>query len=265
MPPYSACLPTGRFHFMRRHGVVCRDVICHWVASRVSISNKADTDDELSLAWRNSQLNNGIQILISLLFLVFGLQPIQANSASQGESDSSTALILNKWTIHLSYVAGYKHLEDSWAPAQHEAEFGLIDFDFGKESWPMSLCIQLLLSYSPVVPRLQGLLGDYSGTYECNLGIRKVFRPDGRIQPHMAAGVGILGTSTTTRIDRGVYYQEENSSALGYWGNVGLYWIFSETNLAGLAVEYSNGRITLSGQRLNAGGTHVLCYFGWHW
>lgn len=210
-------------------------------------------------------MSNPIQFLIALLFLVFGLQTPEALSASQVESDSSTAVGPNKWTIHLSYVAGYKHLADAWVPAQHEAEFGLIDFDFGKERWPLNLCAQLLLSYSPVVPRLPALLGDYSGTYECNLGFRKVFRPGGPIQPHVAAGVGILGASTTTKVERGVYYQEENSSCVGYWGNAGLFWIFSDTHFVGLAAEYSMGRITLFGQRLNAGGIHVLFYFGWHW
>ena len=206
-----------------------------------------------------------IQVLVSLLFFLFGLRPTQSLSAGRVEPDSTSAMTPDKWTIHLSYVAGYKHLEDMWAPAQHEAEFGLIDFDFGKESWPMSICAQLLLSYSPVVPGLQGFQGDYSGTYECNVGIRKVFRPEGRIQPHVAAGIGILGASTTTRIERGIYYQPGNSHAIGYWGNAGLYWIFSETYFTGLAVEYSNGRITVFGQRLGAGGIHVLWYFGWHW
>jgi hypothetical protein len=205
------------------------------------------------------------RIFISLAFLVIGLQPMQALSASQGESDSSTALSPSKGTIHFSYVAGYKQLGGAWAPAQHEAEFGLIDFDFKNENWPISLCAQLLLSYSPIVPRLRSVAGTYSGTYECNLGIRKIFRPEGRLQPHVAAGIGILGASTTTQIDRALYYQEENSSALGYWGNAGLYWIFSDTNFAGFAVEYSTGHITFFGERLNAGGVHLLCYFGWHW
>jgi len=155
-------------------------------------------------------------------------------------------------------------LNESWIPARHQLEFGLVDCDFARSEWPASLCAQLLLSYSPVRPRLEGMVGDFCGAYELNVGIRKVFKLEGRIHPHVGAGIGILGASTTTRLKDYGYTQEENRSALGYWGSAGAYWIISGSFLTGASVEYSRSDITLFSHRLNPGGLHVLFYFGWH-
>jgi hypothetical protein len=165
--------------------------------------------------------------------------------------------------MHLSYVIGYKHLDETWVPAQHQVEFGLVDF--GRNTWPVSFCAQLLLSYSPVVPRQEQIIGDFSGTFELNLGIRKVFRQEEPIQPHVAAGIGIMGVGTTSRIEGIGYYQEGNESAGGYWANAGFYWILSDSYHTGISFAYSNALATLFNEHLGVGGTHVLFYFGYRW
>lgn len=179
-------------------------------------------------------------------------------------SDSSDSAATDPWTIHLNYVIGYKHLREAWFPAQHHFEFGLVDFDAGKRSWPVNLSLQLLLSYTPIVPQLQGITGDFSGTYEFNFGFRKVFMSEGVIQPHISAGIGIIGVGTTTELGDGAYYQEENKSGFGYWGNAGFYWLFSDDLHTGVLFQYSRAGATLFGHRIGVGGIHVLFYFGWH-
>lgn len=202
--------------------------------------------------------------MILLFFACLMCQPLRAVSESAVRSDTTRLSNSDKWNIHLSYVVGYKQLSESWIPARHHLEFGLVDFDFGHNEWPANICMQLLLSYSPVRPRLEGFLGDYSGAYEFNVGIRKLFFPEGTIHPHVAAGIGILGAATTTRLKDFGYVQEANVAALGYWGSVGFFWIASEAFLTGASVEYSHANITLFNQRLNAGGLHFLFSFGWH-
>ncbi len=180
------------------------------------------------------------------------------------EPDSSVLTNPDPWTIHLSYVIGYKHLDAGWVPAQHHFEFGLLDIDAGKRNWPVSFSLQLLLSYTPVIPRLQGIIGDYSGAYELNAGLRKVFNPEGVIQPHVAGGIGMIGAATTTQVDRDLFYQEENKSGFGYWGSAGFYWLFSDDLHTGIVLQYSRSNATLFGHRIGVGGVHVLFCFGWH-
>lgn len=166
---------------------------------------------------------------------------------------------------HLSLVFGYKHLDESWAPAQSQAEFGTADFDYGESEWPVHLCAQILLSYSPATPRHPGIRGEYSGAYEINFGIRKIWDPWRRVQLHAGGGVGLFGASTSEWVDGLGFYQRDNKSAVGFWGNAGFYWLFSDAHFGGMAVQYSKANIRLFNQPLGVGGTHLLVYVGWYW
>jgi hypothetical protein len=74
-------------------------------------------------------------------------------------------------------------MDDNWAPAQNQFEYGLVDLDFQREDWPISIAVQVLLTYSDQVPEIEGVSGDYSGTYEFNLGLRKIWRRQKKIPP----------------------------------------------------------------------------------
>jgi hypothetical protein len=180
-------------------------------------------------------------------------------------ADTISSSFDDKWDIHLSYVAGYNLCPPEWAPAQHQVEFGLVDFDIGKRGWPVSFSARLLLSYSPVIPRLPNIIGDYCGTGELSVGIRKVFGFPGRFLPFAGGGVGVMGAGTSTRVDRGIYYQETNVSSVGFWGNAGFYWIFSDNYHTGFSLDYSKADITLFNNPVTVGGFHFLFYFGYHW
>ncbi|MBT8370605.1 MAG: hypothetical protein KJO34_06560, partial [Deltaproteobacteria bacterium] len=132
------------------------------------------------------------------------------------------------WAGHISYIFGYKRLNNDWEGAQDHVEFGLIDLDFQKKNWPIHIAGQLLLTYSPDTPDAPAFKGDFSGTYEFNLGLRKVWERSSQFQPYVGGGVSIIGASTTKDFGDGSYYQEDNDSSYGYWAGTGFYWILSE-------------------------------------
>jgi hypothetical protein len=85
-------------------------------------------------------------------------------------------------------VLGYKGLEKKWAPANDQVAFGVIDFDIKRADWPVSFAAQPLLTYDSKIPNLPGFAGDQSGTYEFNLGIRKLIGSLPRYQPFLGGG-----------------------------------------------------------------------------
>lgn len=171
------------------------------------------------------------------------------------------------WTGHLSYVIGYKRLESRWSPAANQFEFGLIDVDFGRRRWPVSIAEQFLMSYTG--DTAEGLPGNNSGTYELNLGLRKVFYPDRALQPFIGGGASLIGASTgefiTFNRSESANVQEDGAVTAGFWAGAGLYWAFHQHWHTGLAVQYSWGKLRLAGKDLNAGGVHALGMVGYRW
>jgi opacity protein-like surface antigen len=162
-------------------------------------------------------------------------------------------------------VNGYKLMESAWDPGRHQWEFGIGDFDATPPGWPLSLTLQLLLSYSPAVPGIPRVRGEYSGAYEFTFGLRKYFDLDSDLQPHLSAGAGFLGASTTTSFENWWYVQEENQSSFGLWAAGGVLWFFSESNFTGVTLRWSSGVISLFRNEINAGGAHLLLHIGWRW
>jgi hypothetical protein len=204
-------------------------------------------------------------VIIGILFESLLCGYVSASPVSAVSADTIAPSFDDKWDIHFNYVFGYNLLPSEWAPAQHQVEFGLLDVDLGKRGWPFSLSARLLLSTSPVIPRLPNIVGDYCGTGELSIGIRKVIGYPGRFLPFAGAGVGLMGAGTTTRVDRGIYYQETNRSGVGLWGNAGCYWILSDSWHTGLSFDYSRANITLFDNPMTVGGFHLLLYIGYHW
>ena len=181
---------------------------------------------------------------------------------------SPTAPPPSAWAGHVSYVAGYKQFESDWAPVEGQFEFGVFDIDVQPPKWPVSLCTQLLVTYADSPPDLPGAFGDYSGAWEINLGVRKVFPVSQPISLFLGGGVSFLGASSSSWLDFGwgggqVY--EDSDSTVGFWCSGGVYWNLSRHFHLGLELQYSQGEITLFHQELSAGGFHALGMFGYHW
>jgi len=189
-------------------------------------------------------------------------QTASGPTAVETDTDPSKA---KKWTGHLSYLVGYKKMDDNWAPAEDQFEYGLVDLDFQRADWPVSLAVQLLMTYSGQVPQTQGASGDYSGTYEFNLGLRKIWRPQKKIQPFLGGGLSIAGASTTEQACGYCYAQPDHDSGLGYWVGTGVYWILWENFHTGFNLQYTHVDIQLFGNDFNAGGWHFNALIGYYW
>jgi hypothetical protein len=174
-----------------------------------------------------------------------------------------------KWTGHLNYIFGYKKLSNDWKPAEDQIEFGIVDLDLRRLNWQVSIVGQLLLSYSSDIPEIYGFEGDYSGTYEFNLGLRKVWKNSSRFHPFLGGGPSIIGGSTTRQIDRpfggAMYVQDDNDSGFGYWVGGGFYWVLTERLHTGINAQYTWGEIKLFDKNLNVGGIHLNVIIGYHW
>ncbi|MBP1647272.1 MAG: hypothetical protein H6Q30_717 [Bacteroidetes bacterium] len=205
-------------------------------------------------------MKNALRWLL-LLILVCGWST-QATAQPETVPDS-TDKVVSAWEIHLSLVAGYKLLAPAWAPARHQIGLGLLDLDFGMRSWPVRIVIQLLNSTSLAVPRLEGLRGDYCGTSELNIGMRKIFATEGAIKPHIAAGGGVYFGTTQTTIPNFGNYPEEHARGYGGWGSAGFYWMASDALLVGMAAQYSSATGVLANQEIPIGGFQLLLYLGW--
>ncbi len=182
-------------------------------------------------------------------------EPIQRSAADEAK----------RWTGHASYVFGYKRLSSDWAPADHQVEFGLVDFDVKRKTWPVRIAGQVLLSYSSNIPEFAGSSGDYSGTYEFNFGLRKVWDRRPQFHPFLGGGAALVGGSTTTQVDRRVYSQDDNDSGFGYWLGAGFYWKISDSFHTGLNIQYTHADITLFDRQLSSGGLHVNILLGTSW
>ena len=184
----------------------------------------------------------------------------QAEAAAQNNSSHAT-----KWTGHFNYIFGYKGMDDNWSPAENQFEFGIVDFDFRKIDWPVSIAVQILMTYSDQEPDAPMVYGDFSGTYEFNLGLRKIWRPKDKIQPFLGGGLSIVGASATKQVYDNCYYQTDNDSGLGYWIGTGAYWNITNTFHTGINLQYTYGEIQFFEKDFNAGGLHVNAIVGLHW
>jgi hypothetical protein len=205
----------------------------------------------------NAHARPGSPVLFGILSLVGAGGVAAADSANEAA-----------WTGHVSYVAGYKALESGWEPVDGQAEFGIVDADFQPPHWPLSLCTQFLLTYAGDVPAVPNVRGDYSGVWEFNLGVRKVWNPGATWQPFLGGGLSILGASASTFENTsygGFQNYEESDTTAGAWVGGGLYWNFATHWHVGAEVQYSWGELNFFGTRLNAGGVHALAMFGYHW
>ena len=172
------------------------------------------------------------------------------------------------WTGHVSYVAGYQRMASKWSPAENQVEFGLIDANFAPRSWPVSLCVQTLLSYQDRIPNIPGATGDYSGAWEFNFGVRKIWEPSRSWHPFVGGGLSVAGASVCSWVRwpfGGSQVTEDSDTGVGAWGGGGVYWNLSDHWHLGVEAQYSWAEIKLFGNNMQAGGWHALFMCGVHW
>ena len=160
---------------------------------------------------------------------------------------------------HISGFFGGKKLKSSdWPDIDKHYSAGII-FDIKKDSWPISIALDI--SDTGGKHKHDGL-EDLGHTTEYHLGIRKIFTTQhSSIQPYIGGGVSFMyaeqeiatiGT-TTTQDDRGV----------GSWVGAGMYYEINPRFVLGFDIRYSQGEVTLFDQERNGGGIHAVMTAGY--
>lgn len=173
--------------------------------------------------------------------------------------------IYGGWSGHISYAIGYEKMDNDWGSASDRFQYGVVDIDFRPPDFGVNFVFQVLSSYSDNAPPQPGAAGNWSQTYEINLGVRKLFENDSAFVPFIGGGGSIVGAQTKTTISNNVYLRD-NEWGFGLWAGAGCYWHITESFHIGAAVQYTWANMDLTGQGdLNAGGIHVMFLIGGHW
>jgi len=171
------------------------------------------------------------------------------------------------WDLHLSGAVGYRHIESNSAIASDHFQYGLVDADWTPAGWPISLAGQLLgsISNESAENNPSPTADDWSGVVQLNLGIRKIFKTSGAIEPFVGGGVTFLTAWAGNEDVNNNIDVEEHDSAFGGWIGGGFYWNLPHNWHIGFEAEYCYAKVDLLGDEFNAGGFLAMILFGYHW
>ncbi len=174
---------------------------------------------------------------------------------------SSAAAQAENWTGHSSLLLGSKQIEEAhWAKDDEHGAIGVI-IDFRKEGWPVSIAVDLFGTGSE-----RTVAGDKHETYtaEAHLGIRKVFDiTDCRIHPYVGGGIAISNVEQQDRIE-GVTRSHSDGDSSG-WAGAGAYIEVSPRFTLGVDLRYSEAKVRLLDNAVDASGTLAGFTAGYHW
>jgi len=172
-------------------------------------------------------------------------------------------------TGNINVFLGGKGLDDNDWMADAHSEGGVL-IDFGGESWPVSLAVDVL-----------GSRGDYNGyvyfpksnaikyyeedveTSELNLGVRHYWNGLGKMHPYVGGGVAFVHLDATGKVD-GVTTLRDSGDGTGLWVGGGIQWRFDQFNL-GFSVRASAAEVSLDTGDYQGGGGHTGLLLGYHW
>jgi hypothetical protein len=165
---------------------------------------------------------------------------------------------------HINFLIGYKGLESGWSPADDQMNLGF-DFDVQPPRWPVSLALQMLVSYSENVPDASLNWADFTSTLELNLGLRKVFTQHPKFQPFIGGGLSIIAAGITRDLGWWWYDTIEDDTGVGWWAGGGFYINLHPQWHVGVMAQYSRAMVDMFGRELNAGGVTCNFVLGGRW
>ncbi len=154
---------------------------------------------------------------------------------------------------HISGFIGGKKLKNSdWPDLDMHFSMGVF-FDIKKDSWPISIVLDLTDTGGK---NKHDGLEDLGHTTEYHLGIRKIFmNQQSNIQPYIGGGVSFMYAEQ--ELETIITTTTQDDSAVGSWVGAGMYYDISPSFFLGLDVRYSHGEVTLFNKERNAGGMHA--------
>ena len=154
---------------------------------------------------------------------------------------------------HISGFFGGKKLKSSdWPDLDMHFSMGVF-FDIKKDSWPISIVLDLTDTGGK---NKHDGLEDLGHTTEYHLGIRKIFiNQQSNIQPYIGDGVSFMYAEQ--ELETIITTTTQDDSAVGSWVGAGMYYEINPRFVLGFDVRYSHGEVTLFNKERNAGGMHA--------
>ena len=164
------------------------------------------------------------------------------------------------WTGNVNGFVGSKSLDSGdWKPVESQSEFGIL-IDFKKDSWPVSVAVDLLTSEDT---------GTFAGvkvkgeTTEFDLGVRKIWDQSAKVRPHIGGGLAFVSAEGQVSIFG--LSGSADGDGVGFWVGGGIYWRLSDSFNLGVDVRVSQAEFDVLGESIEAGGTHIGLVVGYHW
>lgn len=167
----------------------------------------------------------------------------------------------NSWTGNVSGYLGHKSVDnDDWPNLDSQTSVGVIS-DFRKQSWPVSIAVDLIFSADI---HESGVIKDTGGTVETHLGARKIFTlENSSFRPYVGGGVALVNAILENE-NAGVTVDDDDR-AFGAWVGAGTYYALTPSFNIGLDVRYSKAEVTLFDKEREAGGLNAGITAGYHW
>ena len=154
------------------------------------------------------------------------------------------------WSGHIGGFIGLKTLNSSdWPDIDTHNALGIM-FDIKKDSWPISIALDILDTGGK---NEHDGMEDLGHTTEFQLGVRKIFmKQDSKIQPYVGGGVSFMYAEQEYEVNNITTTQDDRD--VGGWLGAGMYYEITPKFVLGLDVRYSYGKVTLFDKELDAGG-----------
>ncbi len=181
---------------------------------------------------------------------------------------SQTAFCQN-WTGNINAFIGAKSMdEDDWEPVEDQVEIGVM-FDFQQDSWPVAIAVDIMSSsaddgswYRFADNNLYYLDMNVSTMEICG-GVRKIWDNTSNMTPFLGGGISAIYVDVESTVD-GTRLDDDDST-FGLWVDGGVYWKIGERCNIGFDLRLSGGEVTLYGEDIEAGGSHLGFLVGYHW
>lgn len=126
-------------------------------------------------------------------------------------------------------------------------------FDIKKDSWPISIVLELMDTGGK---HDHDGMTDLGHTTERHLGVRKIFMNQySKIQPYLGGGVSYMYAEQEYEINNEIMTQDDRG--VGGWLGAGMYYDMNPRFVLGIDVRYSHGEVILFNKERDAGGIHA--------
>ena len=166
-----------------------------------------------------------------------------------------TAPVTNadKFTGHIGGFIGTKILNGGdWPDLNIHNSLGIL-FDIKKDSWPISIVLEVMDTGGE---HKDAGMKDLGHTTEYHVGVRKIFMSQQvKIQPYIGGGVSFMSAELEIEVNNITTIQDDTN--VGGWFGAGMYYEVNPGFVLGLDVRYSHGEVILFNKDRDAGGVYL--------